>query len=161
MTNNTQLKKALTITQIICLLDALFLPLVNGMFTWRTYNMKQNLSNRGMSLNNLMTTQEICGGSFVYWIFNIAAVAMIIYCVIELFFEDKVQGHKSIIALPAINCLFGLIMIIGCSNHTDRFNWNGEIRYVAVMANILAYIEIVILIAVVLIECYKQFKCKT
>ena len=154
------MRKKLSITQIIIVLISALLPLLDGMFEWTTYTMFENLSKKEMSLQNLMTVQRIGGGPFLYWVFYIALVVMLIYCIADLFCEDKFIGKKLTIAIPVASLLFGVIMIIAASNHSDTFVWNGETRYVAVSMSILAYVEIVSLVSVAVIECYKQVKCE-
>lgn len=154
------MRKKLSITQIIIVLISALLPLLDGMFEWTTYTMFENLSKKEMSLQNLMTVQRIGGGPFLYWVFYIALVVMLIYCIADLFCEDKFIGKKPTIAIPVASLLFGVIMIIAASNHSDTFVWNGETRYVAVSISILAYVEIVSLVSVAVIECYKQVKCE-
>ena len=154
------MRKRLSITQIIIVLISALLPLLDGMFEWTTYTMFENLSKKEMSLQNLMTVQRIGGGPFLYWVFYIALVVMLIYCIADLFCEDKFIGKKLTIAIPVASLLFGVIMIIAASNHSDTFVWNGETRYVAVSMSILAYVEIVSLVSVAVIECYKQVKCE-
>ena len=154
------MRKKLSITQIIIVLISALLPLLDGMFEWTTYTMFENLSKKEMSLQNLMTVQRIGGGPFLYWVFYIALVVMLIYCIADLFCEDKFIGKKPTIAIPVASLLLGVIMIIAASNHSDTFVWNGETRYVAVSISILAYVEIVSLVSVAVIECYKQVKCE-
>lgn len=154
------MRKKLSITQIIIVLISALLPLLDGMFEWTTYTMFENLSKKEMSLQNLMTVQRIGGGPFLYWVFYIALVAMLIYCIADLFCEDKFIGKKPTIAISVASLLFGVIMIIAASNHSDTFVWNGETRYVAVSMSVLAYVEIVSLVSVAIIECYKQVKCE-
>ncbi|MBR3954372.1 MAG: hypothetical protein IKJ63_02740 [Clostridia bacterium] len=122
--------------------------------------MFDNISTTEMSLNNLMTTQQIGGGPYIYWVFNAVLIVMIGYCLVELFFEDKVLRKKQMIAIPGAALVLCVFMIADSCNYTDTFMWNGETRYVAVSMGFLAYIEIIVLAGVVLIECYKQFKCE-
>ena len=63
------------------------------------------------------------------------------------------------IVLPGASFLLTVIMLVACDKHTDTFKWNGELRYLAVSWGILAYVQLAVLGAVVIIECYKQFKC--
>lgn len=152
------MRKKLSVSQIVILLLSALLPLLDGMFVWTTYTMYQNLSKTDMSLLNLMTVQQIGGGPFLFWLFCIVLVIMLAYCIMDLFCEEKFIGKKATIAVPILSLLLGIIMIISSSNHSDTFLWNGETRYVAVSMGILAYIELVLLISVVIIECYKQIK---
>ena len=154
------MRKKLSITQIVIVLLSALLPLLDGMFEWTTYTMFENLSKKEMSLQNLMTVQRIGGGPFLYWVFYIALVVMLVYCIADLFCEDKFVGKKATIAIPATALLFGVVMIIAASNHSDTFIWNGETRNVAVSMSVLAYAEIVSLVSVAIIECYKQVKCE-
>ena len=112
-------------------------------------------------MQNLMTIQRIGGGEFLYWIFYITLVVMLVYCVSDIFCEDKFIGKKITIAIPTLSFIFAAIMVISSSNHSDTFVYKGETRYLGVSMNILAYIEIVLLLSIVIVECYKQFKCKT
>ena len=153
------MRKKLSTTQIIIVLFSALLPLLDGMFEWTTYTMFENLSKREMSLQNLMTVQRIGGGPFLYWVFYIALVVMLIYCIADLFWEDKFIGKKPTIVIPVTSLLLGVIMIIAASNYSDAFAWKGETRYVAVSISVLAYVEIVSLASVAIIECYKQVKC--
>lgn len=152
------MRKKLSITQIIVVLISALLPLLDGMFEWTTYTMFENLSKKEMSLQNLMTVQRIGGGPFLYWMFYIALAIMLVYCVADLFSEEKFIGKKPTITIPIASLLLGIIMIIAASNHSDTFVWNGETRYVAVSMGVLAYAEIVSLVSVAIIECYKQVK---
>ena len=154
------MRKKLSITQIIIVLISALLPLLDGMFEWTTYTRFENLSKKEMSLQNLMTVQRIGGEPFLYWVFYITLVVMLVYCIVDLFCEDKFVGKKATIAIPVAALLFGVIMIIVASNHSDTFIWNGETRYVAVSMSNLAYAEIVSLVSVAIIECYKQVKCE-
>lgn len=154
------MKKKLSIAEIILALLALLLPCIDGMFTWITYNMFENISKTKMSLYNLMTIQRIAPGPVVYWIFNIVTLLMIAYCVYSLFDEKKFDGKKALISIPAVSFLSNLIMIIAADNHNDTFKYNGEYRNIAVSMDLLAYIEIAIVLAIVVIECYKQYKCE-
>ena len=152
------MKKRLAIVQIIVLLLSALLPLLDGMFEWTTYTMFENLGKKEMSLQNLMTVQQIGGGPLLYWIFYISLAGMLLYCILEIFFEDKVRKTKAVIAIPIISFLLGILMIITGDAHNDVFNWYGETRYVGVSLGVLAYVELTLLITVPLIECYKQFK---
>ena len=161
------MRKKLSITQIIISCISALLPMIDGMFVWTVYTMDiytmpQNLSKSNMSLNNLMTVQKIGGGPFLYWLFNIAFILIIVYCVCEIFFEEKTKNieKKKLISIPAAMTFLGTIMIITSSNHTDTFKWNGQTRHVAVSMGILAYIELALLISLVVIEFYKQYKCE-
>ena len=154
------MRKKLSVAQLIGVIIAGLLPLPDGMFIWRTYTMFDNISKKEMSLNNLMTTQQIGGGPYIYWVFNAVLIVMIGYCIIELFFEDKVIRKKQMIAIPGVVLLLCVIMIAASCNYNDTFMWYGETRYAAVSMGFLAYIEILVLIGVALIECYKQFKCE-
>ena len=153
------MKNKLSVIQAVITLVAALLTMLDGMFTWITYTMFENISKREISLNNLMITQQICGGPLLYWLFMFAIILMLVYCIIEIFFEDKIPSTKAYIAIPSIITLLGSIMIIACSNYKDTFNYYGETRNVAISMGVLAYIEIALLITMVLIECYKQFKC--
>ena len=122
--------------------------------------MFDNISTTEMSLNNLMTTQQIGGGPYIYWAFHAVLLAIIGYSLLELFFEGKAIRKKQIITIPGAALVLCVFMIADSCNYTDTFMWNGETRYVAVSMGFLAYIEIIVLAGVVLIECYKQFKCE-
>lgn len=152
------MRKMLSIFQIIDILVSALLPLLDGMFVWITYNDYQNLSEKYMSLSNLMTVQQIGAGPILYPIFYITLLAMVVYCVLELFYEDKFK-KKAIIIVPVLSFLLGVLMIMTADHHTDSFLWNGNLRYVAVTLGILAYVELTLLIINPIIECYKQFKC--
>ena len=154
------MRKKLSISQVGVVLISALLPLLDGMFQWTTYTMFTNLSKKEMSLQNLMTVQRIGGGPFLYWMFYITLAIMLIYCIYDLFCEDKFIGKKSTIVIPVASLLFGVIMIMTASNHSDTFIWNGETRYVSVSLGVLAYVEIVSLVSVTIIECYKQVKIK-
>ena len=154
------MRKKLSVVQILAILICALLPMLDGMFTWIAYNMYENLSKTPMSLSNLMTVQRIGAGPFVYWLFYISLAVMLLYCVLELFFEDKVGGHRAVIAVPVISLILGILMILTADGHTDTFLWKGETRHVAVTVGVLAYVLVVLLIAIPIIECYKQYKCE-
>ncbi len=155
------MRKKLSITQTIIVLFSALLPLLDGMFTWTAYTMFENISKKEMSLHNLMTVQRIGGGPFLYWIFYITLAVMLIYCIVDLFGVEKFIGKKPTISIPVASLLLGIIMIAAASNHSDTFVWNGETRYVAVSIGVLAYVEIVLLASVAIIELYKQIKCES
>ena len=153
------MRKKLTIVQLVIVLCSALLPLLDGMFTWIAYNDYENISNRSMSLSNIMTVQQIGGGPFLYYIFYICLALMLAYCLLELFCENRVLGQKAFLAIPTFPLILDVIMMITVDNHTDTYVWEGEVRRIAVSLDILAYVGIVLLSAVFLIECYKQFKC--
>lgn len=88
---------------------------------------------------------------------------MIVYCFAELFFEEKLKGNnivaKTAIVVPVFSFVVGLIMIIIANNFSKEFTYQGQERHVNVSATVLAYVELVILIIIPLMEFYKQFKC--
>ncbi len=49
-------------------------------------------------------------------------------------------------------------MMVISGNHSTTFTYYGQTRYTGVSLGVLAYIELILLIAVVLVEIYKQFK---
>ena len=153
------MKKKLAIVQIAAIFLAAILPLVDGMFEWITYNRFTNISKTDMSLDNLMTVQRIGGGPILYYLFYIALIATAVYCVAQLFVDHRLWSSKAMIVLPGASLLLTVIMLVACDKHTDTFKWNGELRYLAVSWGILAYVQLAVLGAVVIIECYKQFKC--
>ena len=153
------MRKKLAIAQICGLFIAAILPLLDGMFEWITYNTFTNLSKTDMSLDNLMTVQRIGGGPTLYYLFYIALIATAVYCIAQLFVEHRLWSNKVMLALPGASLLLTVIMLVACDKYTDTFKWNGELRKVAVTWGILAYIQLAVLGAVVVIECYKQFKC--
>ena len=153
------MRKKLAITQICGLFIAAILPFIEGMFEWIVYNTYTNISKTGMSLDNLMTVQQIGGGPMVYYLFYIALIATAVYCIAQLFVEHRLWSNKAMIALPGATLLLTVIMLVACDKYADTFNWNGELRKVAVSWGILAYVQLAVLGAVVIIECYKQFKC--
>ena len=153
------MKKKLAITQLCGLFVAAILPLVDGMFEWITYNRFANISKTDMSLDNLMTVQRIGGGPILYYLFYIALIATAVYCIAQLFVEHRLWSNKAMVVLPGASLLLTVIMLVACDKYTDTFKWNGELRNVAVTWGILAYVQLAVLGAVVLIECYKQFKC--
>lgn len=156
------MKKKLSIIEIILALLGIFIPLLDSMFTWCVFvylPQPDNISKKMMSLQNLMVVQEVAPGAVVYWIFNIVTALIIVYCVYSLFDDKKFQGKKGLIALPATSLLLNLIMIICASEHKSSFLYNGQTRYVAVSMELLGYVEIAILASMLIIECYKQYKC--
>jgi len=154
------MRKKLTITQLVIVLCSALLPLLDGMFTWIAYNDYENISKKSMSLSNIMTVQQIGGGPFLYYIFYIGLALMLAYCLLELFCENRVVGQKAFLAIPVLPLVLDAIMMITVDNHTDTYTWEGELRRIAVSLDILAYVGIILLSAVFIIECYKQFKCK-
>ena len=152
------MRKKLSVVQIILTLVAGILPLLDGMFIWYTHNSYVNLGQKPISLNNLMTVQQICGGPALYWIFNICLAAMLVYCVLELFREDLVSGKRLMIAIPSAAVLLCVVMSVALNSYADKFTWEGEIRYASVGLGVLAYVEIAVLAGNLIIELYKQFK---
>lgn len=153
------MRKKLSIVQIVLLAVAAILPLLDGMFTWITYTLLDNIARTEMSLYNLMTVQQIGGGPIVYWLFYLALIATVIYCVVQLFYENNLTRSKATIALPLITLVLNAIMIVSANAHRDSFEYHGEWRYVGVELGVLAYIEVILLVAAVVVECYKQIKC--
>lgn len=153
------MRKKLAIVQICGLFIAAILPLVDGMFEWTSYNMFTNISKTDMSLDNLMTIQRIGGGPILYYLFYIALIATAVYCVAQFFVDHPLWSNKAMIVLSGASFLLTVIMLVACDMHTDTFKWNGELRYIAVSWGILAYVQLAVLGAVVIIEFYKQFKC--
>lgn len=153
------MRKKLSITQIVLLVIAAILPMLDGMFTWITYTLSDNIGKTEMSLYNLMTVQQIGGGPIIYWLFYVALAVTVVYCVVQLFYENNLTRSKATIALPAITLVLNAIMIIAANAHRDSFEYYGERRYVGVELGVLAYIELILLAAAVVVECYKQIKC--
>lgn len=159
------MRKKLTVAQIICILISGLLTLWDKMFTWRVINFPshEHYMTTYHDLCNLMTMQieGIC--PFLYWVFCATLVIMIVYCFAELFFEEKIRSNnivaKTAIAVPVFSFVIGLIMIIIASNFTKEFTYHGQDRHVNVSGTVLAYVELVILLIIPLIEFYKQFKC--
>ena len=154
------MRKKLSIIQIFCLVIMAVLPHIDGMFRWTCYTWESNISHKSMNLNNLMTIQQIGGGPLLYYLFYIALVLMAIYCTVELFIDNKIFKNKFWIAFPSIMLMLMVIMIIACNNYSDTFDYYGETRMVAVEPMILAYIQLTIILSTIIIECYKQIKCK-
>ena len=153
------MRKKLAITQICGLFIAAILPLIDGMFEWITYNRFTNISKTEMSLDNLMTVQRIGGGPILYYLFYIALIATAVYCIAQLFVEHRLWSNKAMVVLPGASLLLTVIMLVACDKYTDTFKWKGELRNVAVSWGILAYVQLAVLGAAVIIEFYKQFKC--
>lgn len=159
------MRKKLTVVQIICILISGLLPLWDKMLIWDVINFPshEHYATSDKSLSNLMTVQigGIC--SFLFWAFCITLLAMIVYCFSELFFEDKLKNNKAVaktaIVVPVFSFLNGLLMVIIASNYYYIFTWKGQERHASVSATVLAYVELVLLIIIPLIEFYKQFKC--
>ncbi len=96
----------------------------------------------------------------MYWIFNIALVSLLICCVLRFFIDNNFLKIKWVELTSAIvSFVSGITMIIMSCNYSTSFKYNGETRYTAVSMGILAYVEIILLITLVLVELYKQFKC--
>lgn len=154
------MRKKLSIVQILCLAIIAVLPHIDGMFRWTCYTWESNISHKLMSLNNLMTVQRIGSGPILYYLFYVALVLMAVYCIAELFIDNNLFVNKFWIATPSILLVFMVIMVIVCNNYSDSFNYYGETRMVAVTPMILAYIQLAIIVSTIIIECYKQIKCK-
>lgn len=152
------MRKKLSLAQILFSLGAILLPLVEGMFVWRCYTLHQDISQKEMSLQNMMVVQEIGGGPILYPIFNIVLIILILYCVMSLFCEEKFAGKKITIAIPTVALFLSFIMIRVADNHHDSFVYNGQHRNVSVDIGVLAYVELALLIGAVVVECYKQIK---
>lgn len=159
------MRKKLTVVQIICILISGLLTLWDKMFTWRTINFPshEHVSTTYHDLCNLMTVQikGIC--PFLFWVFCVALITMIVYCLAELFFEERLKSNKIVakaaIVVPVLSFVIGLIMIIIANDFSKEFTYNGQVRHVNVSATVLAYVELVFLIIIPIIEFYKQFKC--
>ena len=155
------MRKKLAVAELCGLIIAAILPLLENMFIWTKYSYvtSKNYSKEGMSLNNLMTIQQISGGPFLYYVFYAFIIITAIYCVAQLFSDHSILQNKATIALPGGSFILALIMLIGCDLHTHNFNYRGELRSVYVSWDVLAYIFLIVLAVVFVIECYKQFKC--
>lgn len=159
------MRKKLTVVQIICILISGLLTLWDKMFTWRVINFPshEHYSTTYHDLCNLMTVQikGIC--PFLFWVFCVALVIMIVYCLAELFFEEKIKSNnivaKTAVVVPIFSFVVGLIMIIIANDFFKEFTYQGQVRHVNVSATVLAYVELAILVIIPLIEFYKQFKC--
>lgn len=160
------MRKKLTVVQIICILISGLLTLWDKMFTWRVINFPshEHYSTTYHDLCNLMTVQIKGLCPFLYWVFCITLIIMIGYCFAELFFEEKIKNNniiaKAAIVVPVCSFVVGLIMIIIANDFSKEFTTNfGRERHVNVSATVVAYVELVLLVIIPLIEFYKQFKC--
>ena len=156
------MKKKLSIIEIFLALLAILFPFMDSMFTRSVFiylPKPENISQHSISLQNLMVVQEVAPGPVVYWIFNIVTALMIIYCIYSLFDEKKFEGKKALIAIPAISFVLNLIMVICASEYKNSWETNGQTRYGATSMELLGYVQIEILAAILIIECYKQYKC--
>ena len=159
------MRKKLTVVQIICILISGLLTLWDKMFTWRVINFPshEHYSTTYHDLCNLMTVQiqGIC--PFLFWGYCVALVIMIVYCLAELFFEEKIESNnivaKAAIVVPIFSFVVGLIMIIIANDFFKEYTYQGQVRHVNVSATVIAYVEVAILVIIPLIEFYKQFKC--
>lgn len=152
-------KKILSIVQIVLLFTISILPFIEGMFTWHAYQQLGSwFSKQTMSLSNLMTTQEIGSGPVSFWAFYIVLVGMVAYCVVNLFVELPFMNKKAMIAIPSVLLGLGALMVFTANAHSDSYKYMGLTRYVSVSAEFLAYIFLVLIAAVLVMELYKQFK---
>ena len=154
-------KKILSIVQIILMVVAAFLPYIEGMFRWTVWTFDGSYNKKiPMSLENLILTQEIGFSPLLFYAFYITLIAMIAFCIFQIFKENHpLSKNKASITLPLASLLFSSIMMFTVNLHNDSFftEW-GELRYVAARMQALAYVHLLILIAASIIEIYKQFK---
>ncbi len=160
------MKNRLSIFQIICIIAASIPPFIDGIVKWIVwvyFPVAENISTKDMSMNNLMNTQIEGFASVLFWMFYISIVLTAIYCVLDIFEIIKnnfvkLSNNKAIIALPSVTLLLYVVMMIIADNHSSTFTYYGQTRYTGVSLGVLAYIELIPLIAVVLVEIYKQTK---
>ncbi|MBR0446507.1 MAG: SHOCT domain-containing protein [Oscillospiraceae bacterium] len=153
------MRKKLTVAQSILVIISAILCFTDGTFTWIAYNAYRNIGSNAKSLNNIMIVQEIGGGPYLYYVYCLGLVLMLGYCLWEMFAEERVIGKKVFLAVSALPAIIYAIILIAVDNYHGSYTWEGEIRYNGVSLGILAYIGIIILVAIFVIECYKQFKC--
>lgn len=152
------MKTKLSVIQIILACISFIFPFTETMFTWVTYTMFENRSKSTMSLYDLMTVQlsDLCG--FIFWLFIIALLLVVVYFIAEIFIGEKIPENKIPLIATFIPLLLMVIMITISANHKDVSSWQGETFNIAVTTTIVSYIELVLLVSVPLIECYKKFK---
>lgn len=154
------MRKKLAIVQICGLFIAGILTRIDGMFKWHAFNtMFTYNSVKDMSLDNLMTVQCIGGGPMLYYLFYIALIATVVYCVAQLFSNHRLWSNKVMIMLPLASFLITAVMVIACDRYHESYKYDGEWRTISVSLETLAYVLLAVLGAVVIIEFYKQFKC--
>ncbi len=156
---NSKSRQIIAVIQIILLVVAAFMPFIENMFIWRTgslYGSYINISH--MSLENLMTTQEIGAGPIAFYAFYVILIATILYCLLHIFIENPWFKKKFTIALPSLALILSAIMIFSADAYHDSFTYGGDLRIVNVNIEFPAYILLVVIAAVVLLEVYKQVK---
>ena len=123
-----------------------------------------------MAVQDIMNAQDVmivrikvlC--PLLFWVFCATLVFMIIRFFSELFFEKKTRNNsilaKDTVFVPVCSFIIGLIMIIFANSFFREYTGVfGDRFFQDVSATVVAYIELVLLAIIPLIELYKQFKC--
>ncbi len=161
-----KVNKRLCIVQVVLLIIGAILPFIEGIVTWHVWTLypwPENISSKGMSMDNLMNTQMEGFASLLFWMFYVVLALTAIYIVLDIFEAFNKNGilgqigrHKTMIALPTLNVVLYIIMMIVANAHTTDFVWQGQPRNAGVSLGILAYIQLLLLVATTAIEVYKQ-----
>ena len=161
------MRKKLTVVQIVCILFSGLLPFFDKMINWKIFdsNMELLVSDH-YSLYHVMT-ENIKGltvtmkglGPVIFWLFSATLVFMAVYCFSELFFEEKLKnntiiGSKGAIILSILPFILGLIMIIIVNSYSNDF----PAMPAFTSASVFAYVELILLAVIPLIELYIIFK---
>jgi hypothetical protein len=154
------MKKKLTVLQIVLILVSFGLPYIDGMFSWGVSNsMYQLISRTPMSLDNMMNIQLSGFCSVLFWTFLLSLASMLLYLIVSLFKSELLNKHMPVITLSGASVVINMIMIIIANYHRASFKYNGEHRNVSVTVKELAYIALIVLVAIWVVELYKKLKC--
>ena len=158
-TRNATGRKIISIVQIVLLVTISIFPYMDKMFTWSTYAfLGGDRRDTSLSLSNLMTMQEIGVGPIVFWAFMILLAVMVSYCVLQIFKEFSLTRKPITSALPGTMLILGGLMVFSANSYSSIYEYEGNVRRISVSMEIMAYIFLVLLAAVLLLELYKQLK---
>jgi len=157
------MKKRLSVTQVIILLVCCLLPFLDGMFHWHSSNIFEGYNSKtAISMQNVFCVQDIAPGEFVFWLFILAIMASSVFFIAQLFRDSLLQtSNKGTLTLPCVSLALGIILNFSADSHLDSYKAvSGFTRTISVSIGILGWIELVLLAGVIIIECYKHYKCE-
>lgn len=148
-------KRNLSIVAFIVQIVSAFLLYVDGTFIWYCHNLYENISQDQHSFDWLIDTQFDKG--FLVLLMLLLILLNIGVSIISFFKDVEFLNKKSIIILPAITILTYIILCMYGNSYSTTFEYYGEIRYGSAGLGMMFYVELVLLVVNLIIECAKQY----
>lgn len=148
-------KRNLSIVAFVVQVVSAFLLYIDGTFIWYCWTLYENISQDQHSFDWLIDTQFDKG--FLVLLMLLLILLNIGVSIISFFKDVEFLNKKSILVLPAITVLVYVILCMYGNSYSTTFKYYGEMRRASAGLGMMFYVELVLLVVNLLIECAKQY----